>query len=189
MARNSVITKTERFFNMLELIGVVVMLFMAFAFEVFLHELPCPLCLLQRVGFLCVAFGFLLNLRFGLRPSHYSISLVSALFTSLIALRQIALHVVPGTAAYGEAYLGLHLYTWSFIISLIIVIVTTLMLGIDRQYQKVKIIPLRWYLHVLFGAVLLLIITNIFTVVMQCGFVECPDNPTSYLFTFPFRGL
>ena len=31
-------------------------------------ELPCPLCLLQRVALVGVAYGLLLNLRFGPQP-------------------------------------------------------------------------------------------------------------------------
>jgi hypothetical protein len=32
-----------------------------------------------------------------------------------MSMRQILLHVVPGTGAYGNAIFGLHLYTWAFI--------------------------------------------------------------------------
>ncbi len=39
----------------------------AYIFQFVLHELPCPLCLLQRIGMLGAAFGLLLNVRFGLR--------------------------------------------------------------------------------------------------------------------------
>lgn len=178
----SVITKTERILNMLELLGIVLMLFMAFAFEIVYRELPCPLCLLQRVGFLCVALGFLLNLRFGLRPSHYAISLISAIFTSFVALRQIALHAVPGTGAYGSAVFGLHLYTWSFIFSMIIIVVTTIMLGIDRQYQMTKRVPLKGYTQAFFIIVVFLILVNFISVFIECGVGECPENPTHYVY-------
>ena len=120
--------------NALEILGIFVTLLMAFAFQFVLHELPCPLCLLQRIGFFSMAFGFLLNLRFGLRPSHYAFVILWALFTSFVALRQIALHVVPGTGTYGSPFLGMHLYTWSFVVSMGIIVFTTLFLGVDRQY-------------------------------------------------------
>ena len=113
------INHAERFFNFIELTGIFFMLLLCFIFQIVLHELPCPLCLLQRLGFLCVALGFMMNLRFGLRPSHYAISILSALFTGFVALRQIALHVVPGSGSYGAAFLGMHLYTWSFVISMV----------------------------------------------------------------------
>jgi disulfide bond formation protein DsbB len=169
---------------MVELCGIILMLFLAFLFQILLYELPCPLCLLQRVGFLGVAFGFLLNLRFGARPSHYAIVLISALYTSFVALRQIGLHIIPGTGAYGSAFLGLHLYTWSFIFSMIVVVITTLILGIDRQYQKPHPSNIRWrYLtNILFAIVTLLAVTNLISVLLECGIGICPDNPVRYEF-------
>ena len=186
MSRNYINT-TERIFNIIELAGIVLMLFLALVFQLILNELPCPLCLLQRVGFLGVAFGFLLNLRFGLRPSHYAIVLISALYTGFVALRQVALHVVPGTGVYGNAIFGWHLYTWCFAIAMLVVIVTTFMLSVDRQYQRPSHNNIRWrYLtHFLFVVISLLVITNIVSVVLECGIQQCPDNPITYKFLHP----
>lgn len=183
MIRISMIRLAGRTLSTLELVGIFLALFMAFAFQILLHELPCPLCLLQRLGFLGIAFGLLLNLRFGLRPSHYSIVIISALFTSFVALRQIALHIVPGTGAYGSAIFGLHLYTWSFIVAMLIVVVTTVVLGVERQYKATsasKKISSPWLTHGLFSVITLLIIANIVSVLLQCGLVQCPDNPVHY---------
>src|SRR5580698_8453161 len=116
------IKKIERICVMLQLSGIMLLLSLAFFFQIVMNELPCLLCILQRIGFLATAFGFLMNLRFGLRPSHYAMALTGALFTSFVALRQIALHVVPGTGTYGQPVLGMHLYTWSFLISMLIVV-------------------------------------------------------------------
>lgn len=172
----------ERFANLFELIGILAVLLMAFVFEFALNELPCPLCLLQRIGFVAIAFGFLLNLRFGFRPSHYSIVLISALFTSFVALRQISLHTLPDTGGYGSPIFGLHLYTWSFIIAMAIVITTTLLLGIDRQYKATIRNNKAWrhWINILFAITIFVITANIISVVLQCGFSMCPDNPTGY---------
>ena len=182
MTKTSILRSIERIFNVLEVSGIAVMLFLAFAFQIILHELPCPLCLLQRLGFLGVAFGFLLNLRFGLRPSHYAVSLFSAMFTSFVALRQIALHVIPGTGAYGDAVFGLHLYTWSFIISMVIIVTTILMMGFDRQYHNHvnNHKHFKKLTNVCFAVIVLLIVAIIFSVALECGLSECPDNPLSY---------
>lgn len=168
--------------NMLELFGVILVLCLAFLFQIVLHELPCPLCLLQRVGFLGAAFGFLLNLRFGERPGHYSIVLLSALFASFVALRQIALHVIPGSGVYGSAIFGLHFYTWSFIVSLGIVLTTSLILGSREQYKSADTKNVRWpYItHLLFAIVIVLTTGNIVSTYLECGFKQCPDNPTQY---------
>ncbi len=180
------VTTSERILNIVELSGILVMLLLAFVLQVVLNELPCPLCLLQRIGFFGVAFGFLLNLRFGLRPSHYAIVLISALYTGFVALRQIALHVVPGSGTYGDPVFGLHLYTWCFVVSMLIVIFTTLMLGVDRQYRRAHHSNVRWrYLtHFLFIAVTLLILTNLVSAILECGIQTCPDNPVHYKLFF-----
>ena len=60
--------------------------------------------------------GFLLNLRFGVQPLHYGLSILAALFGVAVAGRQVLLHIVPGSGAYGSALFGLHLYTWSLIL-------------------------------------------------------------------------
>jgi disulfide bond formation protein DsbB len=173
--------KFSQWINIFELLGVMAVLSLALIFQFGLGELPCPLCLLQRIGFLGVAFGFLLNFRFGFRPSHYAIVLMSALFTSFVALRQVSLHVLPGTGAYGDAVFGLHMYTWSFIISMMIVITTTVLLGVDKQY----FLPLsndkvwRYWAKLLFAAMLVTIAANIYATYSVCGLHMCPDNPIS----------
>src|SRR3990167_2786828 len=120
--------------NTLELIALIIVFFATFSFQFIWLELPCPLCLLQRIGTLAICIGFLLNLRFGLRPSHYGLILLSALFTALVALRQIALHVVPGTGSYGPAIFGLHMFTCSFIISMLVIIGTVILLNFARHF-------------------------------------------------------
>lgn len=183
MLSTKLIKRIEMLSNFFELAGLIVVLILALVFQLLFQELPCPLCHLQRVGFMYMAFGFLLNFRYGLRPSHYAIVLLSGLYTSFVALRQIALHVIPGTGAYGSAVLGLHLYTWSFVISMIIVVVTTLQLGVDRQYQPSDSSRIKWpYLtHLLFAIVAIIIFSNIVSVIFECGFaLDCADNPVSY---------
>lgn len=177
-------SKVEQVCNAIELAGICLVLLMASALQYVLNELPCPLCLLQRVGFFCIAFGYLLNLRFGLRPSHYSIVILSAVFTSFVALRQIALHVVPGSGSYGAAFLGYHLYTWSFILCIAIIVVTTFLMGFDRQYYQPRSLngQFKWLVQILFIGLVILLALNILNVFLECGFMECPDNPTRYLY-------
>ena len=182
MISNSLILKGERYLNILEISCVALLLFITFAFQIILNELPCPLCLLQRVGFLLATLGLLMNLRFGFHPSHYALTILSALFSAFVALRQVALHVVPNTGAYGNAFLGLHLYTWSFIVALVMVAGTTIMLAFDRQYQTSdKAICSPIVLHTLFAIIALLTVSNIIDMWMICGASACPDNPIHYI--------
>lgn len=184
MSKTAITQTVENVLNALELCGLVLVLLMAFTFQFILHELPCPLCLLQRIGFLAIGFGLLLNLRFGLRPSHYALTLISALFTAFVALRQIALHVAPGTGSYGEAIFGLHMYTWSFIISILFILATSIMLGFDRQYWPTTQAKPCWkYItYILFALLFILALSNAVSAWAECGLGQCPDNPTHYLF-------
>lgn len=172
----------ERIAAGLELLGIILILLMAFAIQFIIKELPCPLCLLQRFGFLAMAFGFLLNLRFGFKPSHYAFIILAGLFTSFVSMRQIVLHIIPGTGAYGSPLFGLHLYTWCYIIAMAIVMVTTLLLTVDRQFDASASASKTWkqITNLLFALVCMLILANIVSLVMECGFKECPDNPVKY---------
>ncbi|NCX93468.1 MAG: disulfide bond formation protein B [Gammaproteobacteria bacterium] len=171
----------EKLSNAFELLGLLIVLILAFGLQFILHELPCPLCLLQRVGFIGIGIGFLLNLQFGFRPSHYALALASALFTAGVALRQIALHIVPGTGSYGSAIFGIHLYSWSFLFAFLVIVYTVIILGFDFQYRapensEVKKTTTR----ILGGLLLLLAISNAVSGFMECGFNACPDDPVHY---------
>src|SRR5438445_9904369 len=98
--------------NALSLYAVALVLVAAFAAQFILHELPCPLCLLQRILFAALAVGPMLNIRFGPRPSHYAMSLLAAVAGAVASTRQVLLHIMPGDAGYGSALLGYHYYTW-----------------------------------------------------------------------------
>src|ERR1700722_3701835 len=101
--------------NVLGLYGIALILVAAFAAQILLNELPCPLCLLQRVLFSMLAIGPILNIRFGPRPSHYALSLLAAIVGAAFSMRQILLHILPGDAGYGTALLGYHYYSLALI--------------------------------------------------------------------------
>jgi heme A synthase len=120
-------------------------------------------------------------LRYGIKPSHYVLTLLGALFTSFIALRQVALHVVPGVGGYGDSILGLHLYTWSFIISMMVIIYTTIILGFQSQYTEAISKTRSTMFYGLFVLLLMITLGTFVSVTFECGvFGTCPDNPVSY---------
>ncbi len=82
--------------------------------------------------------GLALNVRFGPKPSHYAVVILSALAGSLISVRQILLHVAPGTGSYGAELLGLHFYTWALIVYFLIVAGSAVMLMSDRQFVRAQ---------------------------------------------------
>lgn len=183
--RHLTLKQTEYALNMLALLGISVILLMAFAFQFFWYELPCPLCLLQRVGFLLMGIGFLMNLRFGLHPVHYTLVLLSAVYTGFVALRQILLHIIPGTGDYGSAIFGLHMYTWSFIFVVLVIIATAVILGASRQYETHShfFAAYKKTCLLLISLFFLIAVSNIASVWAECAWRACPDNPVTYVHT------
>jgi disulfide bond formation protein DsbB len=169
--------------NTLGLLAISGVLAFAFVDQIVLGDLPCPLCLLQRAGFVAAGFGLALNLRFGPRPSHYAVTILGAAAGASVSLRQMALHIVPGSGSYGDAFLNLHFYTWAFILFVVIVVGTAGMLLFDRQFQDGgrTAAPLAGLALAIFGLFALLALGNGVSTFLECGGGLCPDNPTEYL--------
>jgi hypothetical protein len=179
------VVRMLKILNALDVLGLGVLLLIAFILQISLHELPCPLCILQRIGILAIAFGFLLNVQFRIHTSHYTLSLLAALLTAAMSMRQIFLHVVPGAAGYGLPFLGLHLYTWVFLLCVAVIIYIAIIFSIAPQYaniheRKLKGKTLQILTHLAFAVVFLLAIFNGVSTYLECGFKECPDNPVKY---------
>jgi len=121
--------------NAFGLYAVALVLAVAFAAQLLLDELPCPLCLLQRIQFAMLAVGPILNVRFGPRPSHYAVSLLAAIAGAAFAARQVLLHIMPGDAGYGSALLGYHYYSWAFIGFAVAIIALAAVLLFDEQFR------------------------------------------------------
>jgi disulfide bond formation protein DsbB len=169
--------------NALGLYGIAGVLAAAFAAQLWLSELPCPLCLLQRIQFALLAVGPMLNVRFGPRPSHYAISLLTAAGGAAFAMRQVLLHIMPGDPGYGSALLGYHYYTWAFIGFAVAIALIAAMLLFDGQFKDDGTAqPVRANAFVQ-GAVWLVIgltALNVVSTLLECGFAACPDNPIDY---------
>src|SRR6187431_2718486 len=124
--------------NALSLYAVALVLAAAYAAQFILHELPCPLCLLQRILFAALAIGPILNIRFGPRPSHYAMSLLTAVAGAVASTRQVLLHIMPGDAGYGSALLGYHYYTWALLGFVAAILLLAAILLFDRQFEEDK---------------------------------------------------
>src|SRR5258708_30095949 len=127
--------------NALSLYAVALVLAAAFAAQLLLHELPCPLCLLQRIQFAVLAIGPILNIRFGPRPSHYALSLLAAIVGAAFSTRQILLHILPGDAGYGTALLGYHYYSLALIGFAAAIVLLAATLLFDRQFEADRTAP------------------------------------------------
>ncbi|MBK8754677.1 MAG: disulfide bond formation protein B [Candidatus Competibacteraceae bacterium] len=127
-----------RGFNLIALVGITLLLLVALFDQFVLGELPCPLCLLQRVAFIMVGMGFLLNVRCGTAPLHYGLVILSALAGAFASGRQILLHIVPGTGAYGSALFGLHFYTWAFVAFMLTLLGVGLILLVETRVGEAR---------------------------------------------------
>ena len=176
-----------RFGNALGAAGIAMVLLIGFILQLELKELPCPLCMLQRVGFVLAGMGFLLNLRFGSQPAHYGIALLGAMFGVAASSRQVMLHVVPGTGHYGSAIFGLHFYSWALLLFLAVIggIAALLVLSgsgrPDHEPRGMRTSP-QFAGFAKFAAYFLIVMTfaNAAASFVQCGPIECPDDPASY---------
>jgi disulfide bond formation protein DsbB len=167
--------------NALGLYAVALVLAVAFAAQLWLKELPCPLCLLQRIQFAVLAIGPILNIRFGPRPSHYAVSLLAAIAGAAFAMRQILLHIMPGDPGYGSALFGYHYYTWAFIGFAVAIGLIALVLLLDGQFKDDGApIEASAFARTAVWLVIALTALNVVSTLMECGFAACPDNPVEY---------
>lgn len=151
----------------------------AFAEQLIMGELPCPLCQLQRAGLIAAGLGFMLNLRFGIYPLHYGLVLFGALVGAAVSIRQILLHIAPGDPGFSQALFGLHMYTWSFVTFVWILLGVAFLLALlqpGAQPERTR--------HRLGGfvslAFLLMVAANLVSTLLQCGLTQCADDPTGY---------
>jgi disulfide bond formation protein DsbB len=169
--------------NALGLYAIALVLAAAFAAQLLLGELPCPLCLMQRIQFAMLAVGPVLNVRFGPRPSHYAVSLLSAVAGAGFAMRQVLLHIAPGDAGYGTALFGYHYYTWAFIAFAVAIALIAIMLLFDRQFivaDSDEPAAIGWFGRGAVWLVIALVALNVIATLLECGFGACPDNPVTY---------
>jgi disulfide bond formation protein DsbB len=174
--------------NALGLYGIALVLIAAFAGQILLGELPCPLCLLQRVLFAMLAIGPILNIRFGSHPGHYALSLLAAIVGATVSARQILLHIMPRDPGYGSALLGYHYYTWAFIAFAAAIVLIAIVLLFDDRQRDDKVAgrddevarPVGLFASAAVWLVIGLTAINAVSTLLECGFGACPDNPTFY---------
>jgi len=174
---------------LLALLGVLAgSLFLQFG----IGEQPCPLCLVQRSGIVGLALGPIMNLLWGLKPSHYAISILAALVGAAGSSRQILIHIAdPNDPGYGPAVLGWHLYTWALVTFVIAIAGISVLMLFPKQFAMgdegiIKTAGgLRpWIISVAFGVILWMMVdATIIGVseVFECGLGGCPDDPPDIL--------
>ncbi|MFI4873920.1 MAG: disulfide bond formation protein B [Blastopirellula sp. JB062] len=161
----------------------------AFVVQFAEQEMPCPLCMLQRMAMMLCALGsayIILQAGNGaLTPTTFSaaygMSILAAVCGATISTRQILLHIVPPDPGFGDPVLGLHLYTWALVVFLVVLIVSGLNLMFARDLVSDRPVNLQWASKAVLGIFGAVILANLISVFCQQGFHwVLPDDPTRY---------
>jgi hypothetical protein len=110
------------------------------------------------------------------------LTIIGAVAGAGVSVRQILLHIVPGTGSYGDAFMELHFYTWALIVFVTIVLGSAVMLLFDGQFREQTRLPrpLAGLSLGAFALFSLLVVGNVVSTFLECGTGMCADNPTSY---------
>jgi disulfide bond formation protein DsbB len=141
-------------------------------------EIPCPLCLLQRVSMFGVCIGIILHFRGGTSARNDGISMLFALFLLVISARQTLLDIVPrpGHSYIGSAIFGIHMPVWSVIIAVAILLafaIKMLVLGGEGFRDGEKLQLFSSAAKLLSAYVIVICAINFVSVILQCGLDAC----------------
>lgn len=151
-------------------------------------ELPCPLCILQRMAMILCAAGPAWLLATSLRREVdasdyarcYGASALAAVLGACMSGRQVLLHIAPGDPGYGEPVLGMHLYTWALVVFATVVAVSGAHLFLLTPARPERL-PLRGLSRATFLLLVAVTVANAAAVLALEGFHwVLPDNPTHY---------
>lgn len=145
------------------------------------RELPCPLCLLERVALFGICFGALANFRDGFSYRNTGYSLLFAVLLLVVSVRQTLLDIYPrpGHAYIGSAIFGIHMPVWSIIIAVTVLAayaVKLMVLGGDAFLRNADVNafpPIKRGADAIGLYVIALAAVNLVSVVLQCGLGEC----------------
>ena len=142
-------------------------------------ELPCPLCLLQRVAMFGVCFGLMQNFRSGFSDRNLGYSLLFSVFLLVVAVRQTLLDIYPrpGHEYVGSAVLGLHMPVWSILIAVALITAFAVKLCIIGTEDGSRPPAPKSAFGRVAAAVSLYVVAlaviNLGSVVVQCGLGQC----------------
>lgn len=162
-----------------------------FVFQFGLGEMPCPLCITQRMGMIASSLGAVYivtqSLRGTLTTSRYlsglGMAILGAIVGGIMSVRQIELHILPGDPGYGTAIMGLHLYTWALISFVVVIVFAGVLLLFGTAFEPIAPTGRVWrtIAWVVVWAFFATIVLNMVVVFFEEGFNWfLPDDPTGY---------
>jgi disulfide bond formation protein DsbB len=141
-------------------------------------EIPCPLCLLQRVAMFGVCFGIILHFRHGHSARHDGFGMLFALLLLIVSARQTLLDITPrpGHSYIGSAILGLHMPVWSVVIAVAMLLAFAIKFAVlgGEPLQDSRPSPTLGRVARLLGFyVVAICLINFVSVIVQCGVGAC----------------
>jgi disulfide bond formation protein DsbB len=162
-----------------QLLTVCGVLLGSLSFQFFAGELPCPLCVIQRLCFLLALAGGIGVLRGAGSPlTGFAFTILAGLLGALASTRQILLHIVPPNTGYGPPVMGMHLYTWALIVFFCLIASSAIgILGCGGPVEKLP----RWLTLPLCTLCVVIGITIALATFAMEGFTFLiPDDPVRY---------
>ena len=163
-----------------------------FVFQFGMGEMPCPLCITQRMAMMAASLGpvyvIVSSLRDRLTTTKFMVGLGMAVTGAVVGMvmstRQIELHILPGDPGYGTAIMGMHLYTWALVTFLVVVLFAGALLLFGHEFQPIapKAPWARTLAWIVVWAFVATIAINMLVVFAEEGFnLYLPDDPTGYV--------
>jgi disulfide bond formation protein DsbB len=173
-----IVVVLDRLVLLLMVLALAAILTAAMILQVGFGEIPCPLCLLQRVAMFGCCFGLIRQLRAEESERGSGIGLVFAVLLLVISARQTLLDIVPrpGHAYVGQAVFGIHMPVWSVVIAVVLLAgfaIRFALFGAPRAAPDTGDSLMRRCGRGLEVYVVFLCAINFIAVVLQCGLGEC----------------
>jgi len=174
----SIAALLDRLILLAMLAALAAILTAAMVMQYALGEIPCPLCLLQRVAMFGCCFGLIRQLHAGGSERGTGIALIFAVLLLVISVRQTLLDIYPrpGHDYVGSAVFGLHLPVWSVVIAVALLLGLaarlTLFGGSHNATNDESALP-RVLVRPLVIYVVVICAINFLSVAAQCGFSQC----------------
>jgi disulfide bond formation protein DsbB len=172
----------------LEILILCSVLLGAFGIQFLEGELPCPLCILQRLGMMLAATGaayILVKWKNGEIPARdymtgHGMIIFAALGGAFVSIRQDLLHIMPDDPGYGDPVMGLHLYTWALVVFVCLIGSSAICLLFSGWFLEGRARP-GWWSRAVLGLLAFFILANTVNIVLEQGFrFLLPDDPPRY---------
>jgi disulfide bond formation protein DsbB len=178
-------------------LGMCAVLTAGFLVQFILGELPCPLCVLQRIFMMLAAIGpiyIIARSRVDAVTTRdfatgYGLSILASVCGAAVSARHILLHIKPPDPGYGSAIFGLHPYTWALITFTVSIVVAGVNLVLSHELEPIdsRAPILSTIVLWIFGAIIL---ANVFVAFALEGFHWfLPSDPTRYELFYDLRIL